>query len=282
MKQNAVLTVQNLQITSQDTGKTTPRPLLHGSSFAVYPGECLGILGESGSGKSLTIQGALGLLTENFTVTGQVYFNGQDLLQTDRETLRQLRGEKIAMVLQNPMTAFDPLCRIGEQIAETFAAHNQQPRAQRHAELLALFNQLQLPQPQEILAKYPHQLSGGMLQRIMIALALVMNPQLLIADEPTTALDAITQYEVLTAFHKIKEKHQTAMIFISHDLGAISYLADRMLVMNQGRIVDEGNLNHILHHAKDPYTQLLIAQKSAVMARYRACLGQLESEESAC
>lgn len=243
--------------------------LLYGSDFAVYPGECLGILGESGSGKSLTVQGALGLLDDNFSVSGKVWFNGQDLLAAKREDLRRIRGNEIVMVLQNPMTAFDPLCRIGEQVAETFAAHD---KGNMLEELLEIFAQLQLPKDKEILHKYPHQLSGGMLQRIMIALALVMKPKLLVADEPTTALDALTQYEVLQAFHRIKEMHQTAMLFISHDLGAVSYLADRLLVMNQGKIVDRGTFDHIIHHAEDNYTRLLIAKKKAVMERYRACL----------
>jgi len=274
----AILQAANLQVTFQGRRDQTATTLLYGSNFALYPGECLGILGESGSGKSLTVQGALGLLDENFSVTGQVFFAGQDLLQMGQEELRQLRGEEIAMVLQNPMTAFDPLCRIGEQVRETFAAHRRAAPVERLEKLLHLFTQLQLPEPRELLCKYPHQLSGGMLQRIMIALALVMKPKLLIADEPTTALDTLTQYEVLQAFHRIKEKHQTAMLFISHDLGAVSYLADRLLVMNQGKIVDEGDFSHILHHAQDEYTRLLIQRKQAVMARYRTCLGKSPQE----
>ena len=275
-----VLKVENLQVVLRGE-KKKKQTLLHDSSFEVYPGECLGILGESGSGKSLTVQGALGLLEGNFDITGKVFFDNRDLLKESKNKLRNIRGKEIVMVLQNPMTAFDPLCRIGDQIRETFAAHDGLDQAVYEQDLLELFVGLQLPDPQEILRKYPHQLSGGMLQRVMIALALVMKPKLLIADEPTTALDALTQFEVLQAFHRIKEKHQTAMIFISHDLGAVAYLADRLLVMNQGRIVDKGDFAHIMHHAQDPYTRLLIEKKLAVMERYQECLNYRVREELA-
>ena len=195
-------------------------------------------------------------------------------MRESKEALRKLRGSKIAMVLQNPMTAFDPLCRIDEQIGETFRTHTDWDAGIIHTKSLELLRRMQIRDPEESLSKYPHQLSGGMLQRIMIGLALSLSPELLIADEPTTALDAITQFEVLKAFRQIKESNHTAMVFITHDLGAVSYMADRILVMNHGRIVDEGTFAEIVHSARDPYTQLLLEKKLAVMKRYHEILGE--------
>ncbi len=249
------------------------KQLVKDSSFAVYPGECLGILGESGSGKSMTVKSMLGLLDQHFSITGKALFYGKDLLQEKRETLRAMRGKDITMVLQNPMTCFDPLYRIGNQMAETFAAHTNWSPQKIQEESLVILERMQIQNPKEALQKYPHQLSGGMLQRIMIGLAVALKPKLLIADEPTTAIDAITQKEILDAFLEIKQEHQTAMIFITHDLGAIAKVADRLLVMNQGEIVDEGTYSHILHHAQDRYTKLLIEKRQAVMGRYQQVLG---------
>ena len=266
-----VLAVNHLSVTLQ-SGKNT-KQLVKDSSFSVYPGECLGILGESGSGKSMTVKSMLGLLDRHFSATGEAFFCGKDLLKEKKETLRSLRGKDITMVLQNPMTCFDPLYRIGNQMAETFATHTNWSQKKIREESLAILDRMQIQNPKEALEKYPHQLSGGMLQRIMIGLAVALKPKLLIADEPTTAIDAITQKEILEAFLEIKNAHQTAMIFITHDLGAIAKVADRLLVMNQGEIVDEGTFSHILHHAQDRYTKLLIEKRQAVMARYQQVLG---------
>lgn len=252
--------------------KTGDHLIIKNVSFSVKAGECLGILGESGSGKSMTVKAFTGLLDQNFAITGRALFHGQDLLQQRKEALRRLRGRQIAMVLQNPMTCFDPLYRIGSQIAETFTAHTDWDNARIREESIRLLEQMQLRDPAEVLEKYPHQLSGGMLQRIMIGIALAMQPELLIADEPTTAIDAITQFEILQEFRKIKADQKTAMLFISHDLGAVSQVADRILVMNNGSVVDEGDFSHILHHACDPYTRLLVEKRSAVMGRYRSVL----------
>ena len=268
----AILEVKDLAVAVRERKRTVP--LLFGSSFHVDEGECLGILGESGSGKSLTMQAVMGLLDANFRVSGEAWFGGRNLLREGAENLRRLRGSRIAMVLQNPMTAFDPLCRVSEQIGETFHAHTDWAAEKIHAESLRLLERMHIRDPEESLRKYPHQLSGGMLQRIMIGLALALEPELVIADEPTTALDAITQHEVLTAFREIKRRHSTAMIFITHDLGAAAFMADRILVMNHGRIVDEGTFQDILQSAKDPYTRLLIEKKTAVMRKYREVMGK--------
>ena len=244
--------------------------------FEVYPGECLGILGESGSGKSMSLKAVLGLLDKNFQVSGQAVFDDKNLIGAPGEELRKLRGNQIGMVLQNPMTCFDPLYRIGSQMAETFAMHTDWNGEKIRSVSLKVLDQMRIHDGAEVLEKYPHQLSGGMLQRIMIGIAMALSPELLIADEPTTAIDAITQYEILEEFERIKREKKTAMIFITHDLGAISKVADRIMVMNSGRIVDQGDFHHILHHAKDPYTRLLVEKRMAVMDRYRDILKREE------
>ena len=244
--------------------------------FEVYPGECLGILGESGIGKSMSLKAVLGLLDKNFQVSGQAVFDDKNLIGAPGEELRKLRGNQIGMVLQNPMTCFDPLYRIGSQMAETFAMHTDWNGEKIRSVSLEVLDQMRIHDGAEVLEKYPHQLSGGMLQRIMIGIAMALSPELLIADEPTTAIDAITQYEILEEFERIKREKKTAMIFITHDLGAISKVADRIMVMNSGRIVDQGDFHHILHHAKDPYTRLLVEKRMAVMDRYRDILKREE------
>lgn len=267
---SAALKVENLNVTL--TYRKASKKLVEDVSFEVHPGECLGILGESGSGKSMTVKSILGLLDKNFQVSGSAVFDGHDLLKESKEELRRLRGSRITMVLQNPMTCFDPLYRIGNQMAETFAAHTAWNAQEIRTCCLKILDQMQILNGEEVLEKYPHQLSGGMLQRIMIGIAMALQPELLIADEPTTAIDAITQYEILEEFIRIKKSKNTAMLFITHDLGAISKVADRILVMNSGQIVDSGDFEHIRNHANDPYTRLLIEKRSAVMCHYRDIL----------
>ena len=250
--------------------------LVKGVSFSVYPGECLGILGESGSGKSMSMKAAMGLLDHRFHVLGSAKFQGEELLGRSDEELRRLRGGQVGIILQNPMTCFDPLYRIGAQIAETFAAHNDWSKADIRQRSLEMLEKMRIRNPEEVLEKYPHQLSGGMLQRIMIGIATYMKPSLLIADEPTTAIDAITQFEILDELLRIKQEHQTAMVFISHDLNAISRVADRIVVLNQGLVVDQGDFQHILHHATDSYTKLLVEKRTDVMRRYSQVLGGKE------
>lgn len=267
---SAVLKVENLNVTL--TYRKASKKLVEDVSFEVHPGECLGILGESGSGKSMTVKSILGLLDKNFQVSGSAVFDGHDLLKESKEELRRLRGSRITMVLQNPMTCFDPLYRIGNQMAETFAAHTAWNAQEIRTCCLKILDQMQILNGEEVLEKYPNQLSGGMLQRIMIGIAMALQPELLIADEPTTAIDAVTQYEILEEFVRIKKNKNTAMLFITHDLGAISKVADRILVMNSGQIVDSGDFEHIRNHANDPYTRLLIEKRSAVMCHYRDIL----------
>lgn len=261
-----VLELRDLHVTLRQHGRTAD--LVKGVSFAVEPGECLGILGESGSGKSMSVKAAMGLLDKGFLVSGSAMFQGEELLGKSTEELRRLRGGKVGIILQNPMTCFDPLYRIGFQISETFSAHNNWGSAEILKRSLEMLEKMHIRNPEEVLEKYPHQLSGGMLQRIMIGIATSMRPSLLIADEPTTAIDAITQFEILDELLRIKKQHQTAMVFISHDLNAISRVADRIVVLNQGRVADRGDFRHILSHATDPYTKLLVEKREAVMRRY--------------
>ena len=275
---SAILKVENLNVTLHH--RRASKKLVENVSFEVRPGECLGILGESGSGKSMTVKSVLGLLDKNFQVSGSAIFDGQDLLKESKEELRRLRGSRITMVLQNPMTCFDPLYRIGNQMAETFATHTSWNAQEIRTHSLEILEQMRIRNGEEVLEKYPHQLSGGMLQRIMIGIAMALQPELLIADEPTTAIDAITQYEILEEFIRIKKQKNTAMLFITHDLGAISRVADRILVMNSGHVVDSGSFDHILKHADDPYTRMLVEKRSAVMHRYRQILHGKESSNA--
>ena len=275
---SAILKVENLNVTLRH--RRVSKKLVEDVSFEVHPGECLGILGESGSGKSMTVKSVLGLLDKNFQVSASAIFDGQDLLKETKEELRRLRGSRITMVLQNPMTCFDPLYRIGNQMAETFATHTSWNVQEIRSRCLEILDQMRIRNGEEVLEKYPHQLSGGMLQRIMIGIAMALQPELLIADEPTTAIDAITQYEILEEFIRIKKQKNTAMLFITHDLGAISKVADRILVMNSGHVVDSGSFDHILKHADDPYTRMLVEKRSAVMRRYRQILHGKESSNA--
>ncbi len=275
---SAILKVESLNVKLHH--RRASKKLVEDVSFEVRPGECLGILGESGSGKSMTVKSVLGLLDKNFQVSGSAIFDGQDLLKESKEELRRLRGSRITMVLQNPMTCFDPLYRIGNQMAETFATHTSWNAQEIRTRSLGILEQMRIRNGEEVLEKYPHQLSGGMLQRIMIGIAMALQPELLIADEPTTAIDAITQYEILEEFIRIKKQKNTAMLFITHDLGAISRVADRILVMNSGHVVDSGSFDHILKHADDPYTRMLVEKRSAVMHRYHQILHGKESSHA--
>lgn len=265
--QKPVVRVEDLRVSLKKRHKQTE--LVKEVSFEVYPGECLGILGESGSGKSMSVKAMLGILDKNFEVSGNAWFKEKNLIKESKEALRSIRGSKIAVVLQNPMTCFDPLYRIGNQMAETFATHTDWKKEEIFRRSVEILERMKIRNPEEVLAKYPHQLSGGMLQRIMIGIAMALKPALLIADEPTTAIDAITQHEILEEFIRIKQEHQTAMIFITHDLGAISRVADRLIVMNSGEVVDRGDFQHILHHASDSYTRLLVEKRAEVMKKYR-------------
>lgn len=265
----SLLTIENLNIVFH--GKKKDSEVVTDVSLSVEKGECLCIVGESGSGKTMTMKAAMGLLDHNFTIKGTAFLNDVDLLKASKETLRKMRGKNMTMVMQNPMVCFDRLYRIESQMKETFQEHTDWNKAEIRQKSIEILEKMQIANPEEVLRKYPHQLSGGMLQRIMIGIAIAMNPDVLIADEPTTAIDSITQYEIMKEFIRLKEMGIT-MIFITHDLGVASMVADKIVVMNKGKIVDRGTFEEIKNNPKDDYTKALVEQKLAVLKAFKANL----------
>ncbi len=231
-------------------------------SYDVYPGETLGVVGESGSGKSVTVMSILGLIPSppGRIAGGEILFGGRDLTKLSQSELRKVRGREIAMVFQDPMTSLNPVFTVGDQIAEALLVHDphmgdDKARA-RSVELLTLVG---VPNPDERFDQYPHEYSGGMRQRAMIAMAIANEPKLLIADEPTTALDVTIQAQVLDVLETAQRETNAATILITHDLGLIAEMADRVVVMYGGRVVEVGDVNTIFHHPRHPYTLGLMA-----------------------
>ncbi len=232
-------------------------------SFAITPGEVLGLFGKSGSGKSITSLAIMGLLPPTATVSGEIAFqNGHDkttsLLELPPDSLRELRGSRIAMIFQEPMTALNPVMRVGNQIAEAVLAHHQMSKAEAWQRAVEGMRDVAIPDPEQRARSYPHQLSGGMRQRVMIAMAIVNRPQLLIADEPTTALDVTIQAQILELLNDLRRKFDLAMLFISHDLAVVSHVADRVAVMYTGSLVELGMKADIFNAPAHPYTQGLL------------------------
>lgn len=229
-------------------------------SFDVAAGEILCVVGESGSGKSVTANTIMGLLPDEVTpVSGTIEFHGRDLLKFTDAERREMRGRDIAMIFQEPMTALNPLMRIEDQIAEVFEAHGLQSRKQRRATALRLVDEVGLPDPDKILRAYPFQLSGGQRQRVMIAMALALEPKMLIADEPTTALDVTTQAQILDLVRNLQRDRGMAVLFITHDIGVVAEIADRVVVMRSGEVVEEGTTRDVIVAPKEQYTRELIA-----------------------
>ena len=233
-------------------------------SLALEPGEAVGLVGESGSGKTVTAHALMGLLPrERAAVTGRAMFDGSDLFAMSRAQLRQMQGRQLSIVFQEPMTSLNPTMRIGRQVEDALRVHtglDAGARRQRALEAMALAG---LPEPEGLYRCYPHQLSGGMRQRVMIAAALVLRPQLLIADEPTTALDVTIQAQILDTLRQINRQEGTAILLISHDLGVVRALCSRVVVMRQGVIVEQGRVEDIFHRPQQAYTrQLLEARPS--------------------
>ena len=228
-------------------------------SLSIEPGQVLGLVGESGSGKSVTSLAILGLLESAAEVRGSIRFDGEELLTLQTEAMRRYRGRRIAMIFQEPMTALNPVMPVGRQIAEAIETH--QPTLTRREVRNAVIANLEavaLPEPEQRYADYPHQFSGGQRQRILIAMALANRPQLLIADEPTTALDVTVQAQVLRLLRELQQQFGLAMLFISHDLAVVAEVADRVAVMRHGWLLEQGSREQIFHTPRHPYTRSLL------------------------
>jgi len=230
-----------------------------GSTIDVHPGEFVAIVGESGSGKSQSVMAAMGLLAQNGEVTGSIRYRGQDIVGMPSGALNKLRGAKLSMIFQEPMTSLDPLYRIGAQIGATLRQHQGMNRRQARARALELLKLVNIPQPERRLDSYPHELSGGQRQRVMIAMALANNPDILIADEPTTALDVTIEAEILALIADLRKRLGMAVVLITHDLGIVRAYADRVYVMRLGEIVEHGEAKAIFAAPQHPYTQMLLA-----------------------
>jgi peptide/nickel transport system ATP-binding protein len=252
-----LLNISDLRVAFDHRGYTSE--VLHGVDLHIAPGESIGLVGESGCGKSVTWLGVLGLLGKHTQVTGSVKFQGQELLGLSDTELSQIRGRKIAMIFQDPSSSLNPAQRVGAQIAESLALHRDLRGAQANAEVLALLDQVEIPDAKRRMNAYPHELSGGMNQRVMIAMALAGQPDLLIADEPTTALDATVQAQILLLLDTVRRDTGMALVTISHDLGVISEISDRVLVMYAGAIVESAPSQTLFTGAQHPYRLGLLA-----------------------
>ena len=236
------------------------REAVSGVSLTIRDGEILGLVGESGSGKSVTAMAVAGLLPRRqCAFSGQILLDGTELLHLDRRELRKLQGRAIGVVFQEPMSAMDPLMKIGPQVEEVLRIHTDMTRQERRHAALAALEAVELPDPAAVYDKYPHELSGGMLQRAMIAAAIVIRPRLLLLDEPTTALDVTIQAQILELLKKLNRESGISMLFISHNLGVVRKLCTRVAVMQRGVLVEEGDVETVFHHPSHPYTQRLVA-----------------------
>jgi peptide/nickel transport system ATP-binding protein/oligopeptide transport system ATP-binding protein len=234
-------------------------------SFSLRPGEVLAVVGESGSGKSVTAMTLMGLTrASNARFSGAARLRGKDLITATDDELRQVRGKDVAMIFQDPMTSLNPIYRIGDQIIEQIQAHDEVPDGEARRRVVELLERVGIPRARERVDAYPHEFSGGMRQRVMIAMALSNDPALLIADEPTTALDVTIQAQILEVMRKLRERAGTAIVLVTHDLGVVADIADRIAVMYGGRIVETGTLEEIFYDPQHPYTWGLIGSITRV------------------
>lgn len=258
MSQTPILKVRNLSVsfTTNDGIVDAVKDV----SFDLLKGETLAIVGESGSGKSVSTNALMQLLPNNAIVHSQssIEFENEELLDKSEKTMQSIRGDRIGMIFQEPMTSLNPFMRVGIQVAEAIMCHRSVTRSQAKQKVLDLFDLVHLPNPQQAYTKYPHEFSGGQLQRIMIAMALINEPDILIADEPTTALDVTVQAEVLNLIKEIQAKMGMSILFITHDLGVVKHLADRVIVMCKGDVVEKGQCDELFAQPKHEYTQMLI------------------------
>lgn len=243
-------------------------PVVHNVSFSLRPGEVLGLVGESGSGKTTLIKAAMGLLGSGGLVTkGDIWFQGKNLPDLPEREMRKLRGAKIGMIFQDAGASLCPIRTVGEQIFESMSAHGKISKAEAREKALTLFDKLRFPDPERIWKSYPFELSGGMNQRVGIAIAMVMGPAVLLADEPTSALDVSAQKQVVLEMLELRELFQTAIVLVSHDIGVVSAMADRILVLKDGHAMEYGDARQILSNPQNDYTKKLLA----AVPRLRRC-----------
>ena len=258
MNKNKILEVQDLKI-SFDTHNGSVKAI-RGVSFDLYEAETLAIVGESGSGKSVTTKALMGILAGNGNIeSGHALYKGQDILTMSKREIVKIRGKEIAMIFQDPMTSLNPTMTVGSQIREAVIEHNDVSRKQAKERAVELLDLVGIPSAEARYKQYPHQLSGGMRQRIVIAIALACNPKVLIADEPTTALDVTIQAQILELIKELQEKIGLSIIFITHDLGVVANVADRVAVMYAGKIVEAGTADEVFYEPVHPYTWGLLA-----------------------
>ena len=248
-----LLEVRNLKVSFRTEDGTLQA--VDGVSLTLAEGETLGIVGESGSGKSVTMMSVMRLITDpNARFEGEVFYKGRDLMKLTQEQIRGIRGAGIAMIFQDPMTSLNPVYRVGWQIAEQIQAHDHVSKQAARARTIDLLKSVGIPHPSERVDDYPHQFSGGMRQRVMIAMALSCNPDIVIADEPTTALDVTIQAQILGLIRKLRDDFGTAVVLITHDMGVVAEMADRVAVMYAGRIVEQGSRRDVFYQPQHPYT----------------------------
>lgn len=257
MSANYLLEVNNLHIGfGSNKNKNT---IIKGISFALEAGEIIGIVGESGSGKTLTALSIMSLLPKHGKVfDGNILFEGNNLFEFNEKQLRAQKGDHISMIFQEPMTSLNPLIKVGNQIDEMLFNHSKRSKEEIKEKTLSMFEEVGLREVEEVYKKYPHQLSGGMRQRVMIAMAMICNPKLMIADEPTTSLDVTVQAQILELIKRLNREHGTSVILISHDLGVVQSICNRALVMHEGKLVEEGFVDELFKHPKEEYTKKLL------------------------
>ncbi|WP_096190415.1 ABC transporter ATP-binding protein [Evansella halocellulosilytica] len=252
-----LLHVNNL--VTQFSSQKKPLSAVKGISFTVEHGETVCIVGESGCGKSITALSIMGLLPRNANIVeGSINFNDTDLTKLSKEEMQKVRGNEISMIFQEPMTALNPVFSIGFQIREVLMNHLKISKREAHQQGIELLKQVEISSPEKRMHQYPHELSGGMRQRVMIAIGLACNPKLLIADEPTTALDVTIQAQILELIQDLKDQYQMSVILITHDMGVVAQVADRVIVMYAGEIIEEGDVESIFNNAQHPYTKGLL------------------------
>ena len=258
LNKEILLNVKNLCVRTLENSQH--QNLIDGVSFDIKKNEIVGLIGESGSGKSLTSLSILGLLEKNkFNISGEIIFNGNNLLDLDNNAMMEIRGSEISMIFQEPMSALNPTMKIGKQIFEVFKAHKNLSFKNTTERIKKLIKKVKLDNVENLLDKYPHQISGGQKQRVMIVMALSCNPQLLIADEPTTALDVTIQKEIIEILKNLQKSEKLSILFISHDLRLVSNISDKILIMKNGKIIEQGSNKNIINHPKENYTKALLS-----------------------